>query len=99
MNSLTTSKMFKKKPVIKVGAKEWQVLIPRPPDHATHAELKCDDGKKATMPLKDFGCFKGVTGWFTYLRMDNRGKISKKHKQKWYWDGKQVEGIEKLMEE
>ena len=88
---------FEKKPYIKVGTKDWEVIIPRPPAHATHAELKLDDGqggKKATLPLRDFGCFKGVSGWFTYLRQDNKGKVSKRHRQKWYWNGKNVEGLD-----
>ena len=86
---------FEKKPYIKVGTKDWQGIIPRPPAHATHAELKCDDdGKKAVLRLADFGCFKGVSGWFTYLRRDNKGKVAKRHRQKWYWNGKNVEGLD-----
>ena len=89
---------FKKKLYIKVGRNDWQVVIPRPPDHTTHAELKTDCGKKSVQPLDNFGCFKGVSGWFTYLRMNNKGKIHEQHKKKWYWNGRTVEGIEKLME-
>ena len=90
---------FKKKPYLKVGKKDWQVVIPRPPAHSTHADLRTDCGKKSVQPLDNFGCFKGVSGWFTYIRMDNKGKIHQKHKKKWYWNGKNVEGIEKLMDE
>jgi hypothetical protein len=31
--------------------------------------------------------------------MDNKGKIHQRHKKKWYWNGRNVEGIEKLMGE
>ena len=80
---------FKKKPVVTVGTKDWAVCVPRPPKHATHARMTCVDPltpnaspKVATLPIQDFGCFKGVSEY------DNS----------WYWDGYKVEGIEKLID-
>ena len=95
---------FKKKPTVLVGTKEWRVEIPRPPNHATHARMTCidpfavnDTPKTATLPIQDFGCFKGVSGDFYYLRMDNKRKITKEwEKDFWHWDGYKVVGIEKL---
>jgi len=96
---------FQKKPVIKLGNKDWEVMVPRPPTHATHAritlrdELK-DNGqpKQATLPLQDFGCFRGVAGDFHYLRMDRKGKIAQEWDDTtWFWNGYQVSGIEDLM--
>ena len=94
---------FKPRPVIKVGTKDWETLIPRPPKHATHAKMVChnqtyDNGspKTATLPLQDFGCFQGVSGDFNYIRMDRKGKVSEEYDGTWYWNGTQVEGIEDL---
>ena len=96
---------FKKKPAIKVGSKGWEVLVPRPPNHATHARMTLRDefkengeNKSATLPIQDFGCFKGVAGDFHYLRMDNKGKIQEEHEDFWYWNGYQVSGIEQLLD-
>ena len=94
---------FQKKPVVTVGRADWAVDIPRPPKHATHARLTCinatyDNGspKIATLPLQDFGCFQGVSGDFSYIRMDKKGKVSEEYDGTWYWDGFQVEGIDDL---
>ena len=96
---------FKAKPYIKVGNKDWETFIPRPPKHATHARMTCVDPlspssgpKTATLPLHDFGCFRGVCGDFTYLRMDNKRKVVKEYPDTYYWNGTAVDGIEKLME-
>lgn len=95
---------FKKKSTVKVGTKEWQVIVPRPPNHATHARLTVRDEMKengdpkvATLLIQDFGCFKGVAGDFHYLRMDKKGKIHEEHKDTWFWNGYQVSGIEELL--
>tara|TARA_Y100001938_G_scaffold55860_1_gene77955 strand:- start:152 stop:454 length:303 start_codon:yes stop_codon:yes gene_type:complete len=98
---------FKKKPYLKVGVKDWQVIIPRPPAHATHARMTMrdefyDNGqpKQATLPLQDFGCFKGVAGDFHYLRMDKKGKVAQEWEgTTWFWNGYQVSGIDDLMNE
>ena len=73
---------FVKKLVVTVGRNDWAVEVPRPPKFATHARLTCfnqtyDNGKPkiATMPIQDFGCFKGVVGEFKYLRMNKQMKI------------------------
>jgi len=92
---------FKPKPFVKVGNKDWETIIPRPPKHATHARLICynqtyDNGtpKTATLLIQDFGCFRGVSGDFSYIRMDKKGKVHEEYEGKWYWDGRQVEGAE-----
>lgn len=94
---------FKKKPVVTVGKGDWAVEVPRPPNHSTHAVLTMDKDfkdngkpKVATLPIQDFGCFKGVTGHFSYIRMNNQRKVLEKYKGKWYWDGYEVDGIEEL---
>ena len=94
----------KAKPVVVVGHGDWAVEVPRPPKFATHARLTLEgefkengDNKVATLPIRDFGGFKGVRGDFYYLRMDNKRKITQEWgKNSWYWDGSSVEGIEKL---
>ncbi len=94
---------FKAKPVVTVGKNDWAVRVPRPPKHATHARLTLRDehtengkAKQSTLPIQDFGCFKGVAGTFSYLRMDNKGKISQEYDGQWQWDGWEVEGIKEL---
>ena len=95
---------FQKKPTRVVGRGDWAVEVPRPPQHATHARMVFvndlnDKGrpKEATLPIQDFGCFKGVAGDFYYLRMNNSKKILQEwDKEHWYWDGRTVLGIEEL---
>ena len=94
---------FKPKPVVKVGKGDWQVEVPRPPKHATHARLMClndtyDNGKPktATLPIQDFGAFKGVRGTFSYVRMDRNRKLLEEYDGKWSWNGLSVEGLENL---
>ena len=96
---------FEAKPYVKVG-KPKNVFIPRPPKHATHAVMKCVDPtasdqtpKAATLPIKDFDCFMGVSGDFHYVRMDNKRKLKEKYKGKWYWDGRCVPEIQDLINE
>jgi hypothetical protein len=98
--------MFKAKPYKKVGRGEWQVIVPRPPKHATHVRMMAFDPtthnfnpKLVTLTIEDFGAFKGVCGDFHYIRMDKKGKIHEEYKDSWYWDGQKVKGIEKLLEE
>jgi len=95
---------FQKKAAVKVGTKEWEVTVPRPPNHATHARLTLrdeftdrGDPKEATLPIQDFGCFRGVAGDFHYLRMDKKGKIHEQYDGSWFWNGYQVSGIEQLI--
>ena len=92
---------FQPKPTKVVGRGDWAVEVPRPPKHATHARMTFvndlkENGKPkvATLPIQDFGCFKGVAGDFIYIRQDNRGKVSEEYKGQWSWNGCQVEGIE-----
>ena len=95
---------FKKKPVVIVGRGDWTVEVPRPPKHATHARMMASDPfssdptpKEVTLPIQDFGCFKGVSGDFHYLRMDNKRKIKQEwDKDFWFWDGFKVAKIEEL---
>ena len=97
---------YKPKPYVKVGTKEWIAHIPRPPKFATHARLTClndtfDNGtpKTATLAIRDFGCFAGVSGDFSYLRMDNKRKIKEEYKGSWYWDGSCVPEVVLMMKE
>ena len=96
---------FQAKPYIKVG-KPANTFIPRPPKHATHAVLIChnqtyEDGKPktATLPIRDFDCFMGVSGDFHYVRMDNKRKLKEKYKGNWYWDGRCVPEIQGIINE
>ena len=84
---------FKKKAAVKVGTGEWIAIIPRPPKHATHARMMASDPfssdpapKQVTLPIQDFGCFKGVTGDFSYLRMDKKGKIHEEYDATFFWN-------------
>ena len=90
----TKTMPFKRKPVITVGSGDWQVRVPNPPKHATHASLVAEggayyDGKQkiAVLPIKDFKCFEGVIGWFKYIRMDKRGKVHEEYEGTWFWNG------------
>ena len=93
----------KAKPVVTVGTKDWEATIPRPPKHATHARMMASDAfssdptpKQVTLPIQDFGCFKGVSGDFYYLRMDKKRKIVQEwEKDLWYWNGYEVENLPK----
>ena len=94
---------FKKKPVITVGRNDWAVEIPRPPNHSTHARMMASDPfssdptpRQVTLPIKDFGCFKGVYGTFHYIRMNNSRKVLETYKGTWEWDGYKVVGIDGL---
>ena len=93
---------FKTKPTKLVGVKDWQVEIPTPPKHATHVRLNCSggysDGKKATVPIADFGTLKGVAGKFKYIRMTKQHKILEEYNGVWEWDGRKVIGIEEMRE-
>lgn len=96
--------MFKAKPYKRVGTKDWEVLIPTPPKAATHARMVLHDEydykgrpKMATLPIEDFGCFKGVVGDFYYLKLskDKQRKVLDEWSDKsWYWNGKEVAGLE-----
>jgi len=89
---------YKAKPVVKVGTRDWQVHIPRPPKHATHARMVLHNDydhkgrpKMVTLPICDMGCFQGVTGDFYYIRMDKKQKILQEWLDDvWYWNGKEV---------
>ena len=94
---------FKAKPVVKVGKGDWVVEVPRPPKHATHARMMATDPcsynptpKRVILPIQDFGCFKGVSGDFSYIRMNKRRKILEEYNGEWFWNGCAVEGIENL---
>ena len=94
---------FKPKPTKVVGRGDWAVEVPRPPKFATHVVLTMDTEikdngkpKQSTQRIEDFGAFMGVSGTFSYIRMDNRSRVHEKYKGSWYWDGRNVKGIEKL---
>ena len=95
---------FTKKPTRVVGRGDWAVAVPRPPTHATHARMTLFNEvdykgkpKMATLPLDDFGCFKGVAGEFQYIRMNNTMKILEEYDGTWGWNGRSVIGIENLV--
>ena len=97
---------FKKKSTKIVGRGDWAVEVPTPPKHATHARMEAFDPyssdptpKEVTLPIHDFGCFKGVAGDFQYLRMDNKRKLKEEYSGIWYWNGHQVSGIEDIRNE
>jgi hypothetical protein len=99
----TKTMPFKRKPVVTVGSGYWQVRVPNPPKHSTHARLLCDDDltangkpKSAVLPIADFKCFQGVAGWFQYIRMDKKKNILDEYEGTWHWDGNEVEGIDLL---
>ena len=87
---------FTKKPY-KVIGKDKKIHIPRPPDHATHVHLKIGN-RKAIVPIVDFDVLWDSSGWFHYLRMDKNRKVVETYKGKWYWTGRFVKGIEKLLD-
>ena len=90
-------------PIVTVGTKGWEVTIPRPPKTATHARLVLHEEfdhkgrpKVATQRINDFGCFKGVSGDFYYLRMDKKGKVSQEwQNDSWHWNGREVANLPK----
>ena len=93
---------FKTKPTRVVGVKDWEVEVPTPPKFATHVRLLCTgtyNGKKATVPIRDFGVLKGVAGEFQYIRMNNSLKILEEYDGAWEWDGMKVVGIEEMREQ
>lgn len=94
---------FKSKPTTIVGRADWAVEVPKPPKQATHARMVMNTDfkvngkpKSATLPIDDFGCFKGVSGDFSYVRMDKQRKVTAEYDGTWYWDGSKVKGIEDL---
>ena len=90
---------FKRKEVITVGPKSWEVRVPNPPKRATHARMICDETgvngkpKVAVVLIEDMKCFSGVSGEFQYVRMNDRRKVTEEFKDTWTWDGEKVEGI------
>jgi hypothetical protein len=55
-----------------------------------------DTPKVATLPIQDFGCFRGVSGEFSYVRMNKSRKVLEEYDGEWTWNGIEVEGIENL---
>ena len=94
---------FKKKPTKIVGINGWEVEVPNPPAHATHVRLTCvggySDGKKATVPIRDFGTLRGVMGEFKYIRMNNQLKVLEEYDGVWEWDGRKVVGVEEMRQQ
>ena len=88
---------FKPKSTKVVGRGDWAVEVPTPPKHATHVvlttypELKGNGKpKRSTQRIDDFGAFTGVSGAFSYIRMDNRGKVHERFPESYSWTGKEV---------
>jgi len=88
---------FKKKSFLKVGPNK-NIIIPRPPTHATHVHINVGS-KKAVVPVRDFDVLYGVDGWFHFIRKDKKGKVIQKYDGEWYWNGRNVEGIEDLIKD
>ena len=95
---------FKAKPVVTVGKNDWAVRVPRPPKHATHARLTLRDdymengkAKQSTLPIQDFGCFKGVSGHFEYIRMDKNKKVLEEYEGSWYWNRYRVDDLDLII--
>jgi hypothetical protein len=97
---------FKTKPTRVVGNSGWEVEIPTPPKHATHARISCfndtyENGspKTATVLINDFGVFKGVEGEFQFIRMDKKQRVIEEYDGLWEWNGRKVIGIEEIREQ
>jgi len=88
---------FKKK-AYKVVGKDKKIHIPRPPAHATHVWLQCNSTQKAIVPIQDFDTLWDASGWFHYVRCDKSLKIKETYKDKWFWTGRFVKGIDKLLD-
>lgn len=43
------------------------------PRGTTHARIKCEQGKKGFVEIKDFDCFQGVSGVVTFLKETRKG--------------------------
>ena len=43
------------------------------PKGTTHAQIKCERGKRGFVEIKDFDCFQGVSGLVTFLRETRKG--------------------------
>mgnify|MGYP003154121453 FL=1 len=39
----------------------------------THAKIKCEQGKRGFVEIKDFDCFQGVSGVVTFLKEARKG--------------------------
>jgi len=87
---------FKKK-LYKIVGKDKKIHIPRPPTDATHVHLQIGK-RKAIVPIVDFEVLWDSGGWFHYLRMDKSRKVIETYKGKWFWTGRVVKGIEKLLD-
>ena len=66
------------------------ITIPNPPKKATHVLLLVENGKKATVNIKDFDTLLGTKGSFQYIQRDNRGKTIQKWGDLWKWSGEEV---------
>ena len=88
---------FQKK-AYKIVGKDKKIHIPRPPSNATHVWLQCNKKQKAIVPIQDFDTLWGVNGWFHYIRADKNIKVKETYKGKWFWTGRFVKGIDKLLD-
>jgi len=55
------------------------------PKGTTHAKLVTEEGKKALVPIKDFGVLQGTCGDVTFLKQNRKGKYEEMGKM--YFDG------------
>ena len=91
--------MPRPKKLYKIIGRDVKIPIPQPPTHATHVWLQCSKTRKAIVPIKDFDTLWGVDGHFHFVRCDNKLNIKEKYKGKWFWTGRAVKGIEKLLDD
>tara|TARA_B110000196_G_C20452155_1_gene345483 strand:- start:210 stop:479 length:270 start_codon:yes stop_codon:yes gene_type:complete len=80
----------------KVIGKDKKIHIPQPPTRATHVHLQVGN-RKAVVPIIDFDVLLGSDGWFHYVRCDKNMKVVESFDGEWFWNGRTVKGIEKLL--
>ena len=89
--------MPRQKKPYKVVGKDKKIHIPQPPSRATHVWLQVGN-RKAIVPIEDFDTLWTVNGWFHFCRCDKNMKVLEEYDAEWFWTGKVVKGIEKLLE-
>jgi len=68
------------------------IKLPRPPHGASHILLKCYDGRKAMIAIKDIDTLLGVSGVIHYAQMNfSSKKLTKEFKDEYHWNGREVE--------
>ena len=90
--------MPRPKKAYKIVGKDKKIHIPQPPAKATHVHLQVGN-RKAVVPIDDFDTLWDCDGWFHFLQCDKNLKVKERYEEKeWFWTGRFVKGIEKLLE-